>query len=225
MLQPPFAEAREQVPVAPIEVVTDGHRIGAIMGSEQHRSRDADAFAVLLERCAEWDSHAFAALYDETSSRVYGLALRVLRDTSHAEEVVQEIFMHVWRSADQFDRDKGSAYSWLFTITHRKAVDRVRQAQSARRRDTGHALRTYDATYDSTSEQAVASVDASHVRDGLSRLSSSDREILYLAYFQGHTHVEIASILHLPLGTAKYRIRTALHQLRDDLVSSGTLRV
>ena len=84
------------------------------------------------------DQHAFAELYDATSSRVFGLALRVVRDPAQAEEVVQEAFLEVWKTSTRFDSDRGSALSWLMTICHRKAVDRVRSAEASTRRDTSY---------------------------------------------------------------------------------------
>ncbi len=90
----------------------------------------------LLRASARGDQAAFAQLYDATASRVHGLALRVVRDPAQAEEVTQEAYLEIWRTAARFDPSRGSALSWLLTLTHRKAVDRVRSAEAASRRDT-----------------------------------------------------------------------------------------
>ena len=92
----------------------------------------------LLAQVARGDEQAFAELYDATSARVYGLALRVVRDPAQAQEVTQEAYLETWRTASRFDPAKGSAISWLMTIAHRKGVDRVRSAEAASRRDTSY---------------------------------------------------------------------------------------
>ena len=128
--------------------------------------------AGLMRRSARGDEAAFAQLYDATSARVYGLAVRVVRDPAQAQEVTQEAYLDVWRTAARFDSTKGSAMSWLMTIVHRKAVDRVRSAESASRRDAAYhdANRTID--HDSTADAAEASFEARRVRTALSGLTA-----------------------------------------------------
>src|SRR6478735_517086 len=92
--------------------------------------------ADLLRRCGRADEAAFARLYDATASRLFGLAVRVVRDPAQAEEVTQESLLEIWRTASRFDPDRGSPLAWMLTITHRKAVDRVRAAEASSRRDT-----------------------------------------------------------------------------------------
>ncbi len=130
----------------------------------------------LLRASARGDQAAFAQLYDATASRVHGLALRVVRDPAQAEEVTQEAYLEIWRTAARFDPSRGSALSWLLTLTHRKAVDR---------------------------------------RGALASLTAVQREAVELAYFGGYTHTEVATMLELPVGTAKTRIRDGLIRLRD----------
>jgi len=176
-----------------------------------------DVLAELLRRSARGDQHAFAELYDLTSSRVFGLAVRVVRDPAQAEEVTQEAYLEVWRTASRFDQDRGSALSWLMTICHRKSVDRVRSAEASTRRDTTYNQQNQTIDHDSTADAAQASMEAKRVRDAMKSLTDVQREALELAYFGGYTHTEIAGILNLPVGTAKTRIRDGLIRLRDKM--------
>ena len=171
----------------------------------------------MLKRAARGDKEAFADLYDATASRVYGLAVRVVRDPAQAEEVTQEAFLEVWRTSSRFDPDRGSAMSWLLTICHRKAVDRVRSAEASSRRDTTYQQKNQTVDHDATADAAQASMEARRVRDALRTLTEVQREAIELAYFGGYTHSEVAGILELPVGTAKTRIRDGLIRLRDTM--------
>jgi RNA polymerase sigma-70 factor (ECF subfamily) len=173
--------------------------------------------AELLRACGKGDNAAFAQLYDATSSRVYGLALRVVRDPAQAEEVAQESFLEIWRTSGRFDPAKGSPLGWLLTIVHRKAVDRVRSAEAASRRDATYHHRNRPVEHDTTAEAATASLEGHRVRGALRSLTEVQREAIELAYFGGYTHTEVASMLQLPVGTAKTRIRDGLIRLRDTM--------
>jgi RNA polymerase sigma-70 factor, ECF subfamily len=192
----------------------------------QRSAKDAEpgspaALADLLRRSARGDEQAFAALYDATSSRAYGLALRVVRDPAQAQEVTQEAYLETWRTATRFDPARGSAISWLMTIVHRKAVDRVRSAEASSRRDTAYIDANATVDHDSTADAAEASFEARRVRTALSGLTVVQREAITLAYFGGYTHTEVATMLDLPVGTAKTRIRDGLIRLRDALGVGG----
>ena len=173
--------------------------------------------AELLRRAARGDEAAFAEWYDATSARAFGLAVRVLRDRAQAEEVTQESYLDCWRHASRFDSRRGSAVAWLLTIVHRKAVDRVRSAEAATRRDTAYGQREQDVPHDVTAEAATASIEARRVRAALGDLTTKQREAVELAFLGGYTHTEVASMLDLPIGTAKTRIRDGLIRLRDAL--------
>ncbi len=173
--------------------------------------------AALLQRSARGDRAAFASLYDGTAARVYGLALRVVRDPAQAEEVTQEAFLEIWRTASRYDAARGSAVSWLLTITHRKAVDRVRSAEASSRRESTYHHRNQTVDHDSTADAATASLEARRVRTALGALTEVQREAIELAYFGGYTHTEVATLLDLPVGTAKTRIRDGLIRLRDTI--------
>lgn len=171
----------------------------------------------LLKASARGDETAFAELYDATSARVFGLVLRVVRDRAQAEEVTQEAYLEIWRTAARFDPDRGGPVGWIMTIGHRKAVDRVRSAEASTRRDTAYEAREQATPYDNTSEEAHRNLDAQRVRKALASLTQVQRGALELAYFGGYTHKEVAHLLDLPLGTAKTRIRDGLIRLRDTL--------
>jgi RNA polymerase sigma-70 factor (ECF subfamily) len=171
----------------------------------------------LLRRSGRGDETAFAELYDATAARAYGMAVRVVRDPAQAEEVAQEAFLEIWRTAGRFDTGKGSAVSWILTIVHRKAVDRVRSAEASSRRDTTYHQQSGDTDHDATAEAAQASMEARRVRQAMQSLTEVQREALELAYFKGYTHTEVAAMLDLPVGTAKTRIRDGLIRLRDTM--------
>ena len=188
-----------------------------------HGSPEGSApdLAQLLRRSARGDQQAFAELYDATAARAYGLALRVVRDPAQAEEVTQEAYLDLWRTASRFDPARGSAISWVFTLVHRKAVDRVRSAEAAARRDTAFQSRQTDVAHDATAETAHSSLEARRVRAALDQLTPVQREAIELSYLGGYTHTEVATLLDLPLGTAKTRIRDGLIRLRDFMGVGG----
>ena len=173
--------------------------------------------AELLRRSSRGDERAFAEWYDATSARAYGLAVRVLRDRAQAEEVTQESYLDCWRHAARFDPGRGSAIAWLLTIVHRKAVDRVRSAEAAGRRESAYGHREQTVPHDETAEAAAASLEATRVRAALADLTTKQREAVELAFLGGYTHSEVAAMLELPVGTAKTRIRDGLIRMRDAL--------
>jgi RNA polymerase sigma-70 factor, ECF subfamily len=177
----------------------------------------ADTPEQLLVASAAGDQQAFAALYDHLASQVLGVALRVLRDRALAEEVAQEVFVEIWRKADRFDPERGSAAGWVATLTHRRAVDRVRSEQAARDRDERVQRRDSVRAFDEVSDTVGQRLDHWQVRQALAGLSDRQREAVELAYFQGHTYREVAHVLGIPEGTAKSRLRDALLRLRGSL--------
>lgn len=175
----------------------------------------AAELAELLQRSSRGDEAAFAQVYDATSSRAYGLALRVVRNPAQAEEVVQEAYLDAWRSSSRYEPSRGSALGWLLTIVHRKAVDRVRSAEAASQRDATYHRETQQVEHDQTAESAHASLEAQRVRGAVATLTAVQREAVELAFFGGYTHTEVATMLDVPVGTAKTRIRDGLIRLRD----------
>jgi RNA polymerase sigma-70 factor (ECF subfamily) len=173
--------------------------------------------ADLLRLSARGDEAAFSRLYDAVAGRVYGLVLRVVRDPAQAEEVAQEALLDIWRTSARFDPDQGSAVSWMLTIAHRKAVDRVRSAQASTDREEVYGARTQERAFDETAEAVEQTLEARRVRAAMATLTDTQRGAVELAYYGGYTHTEVASLLDIPLGTAKTRIRDGLIRLRDTL--------
>ena len=171
----------------------------------------------LLARSSRGDEAAFAELYDLTSAKVYGLARRVVRDPAQAEEVAQEAYLEVWRQSARYDEARGNPLAWILTIVHRRAVDRVRSAESARERDTRYATVGDGPEYDVVEETVTATLETARVRKALTSLTEVQREAITLAYYGGYTHREVSELLDVPLGTVKTRMRDGLIRLRDTL--------
>jgi RNA polymerase sigma-70 factor (ECF subfamily) len=172
---------------------------------------------VLLASVARGDADAFAALFDLIGPTVVGIARRVLRDPDQAEEVAQEVLLEVWRLAPTYDPRKGSCRTWVGTIAHRRAVDRVRSEQAERDRRSRHEARGATVDPDPTPRTATEAVERAEVAAALDQLTDVQRETIDLAYYGGYTYVQVAEILGLPLGTVKTRIRDGMIRLRDAL--------
>ncbi len=200
----------QNVPMADLHAVPSGE-------TTPEGAAPSERLAALLRQASLGDERAFAQLYDAMSARLFGLVLRVVRDPAQSEEVSQEAFMEIWKTAHRFDEDRGSALGWMMTIAHRKAVDRVRSAEASGRRDNSYHEANQDVDYDTTADAAYSSFEADRVRKALMTLTPAQRGALELAYFGGYTHSEVATMLGLPLGTAKTRIRDGLIRLRDTL--------
>ena len=171
----------------------------------------------LLGRAARGDQLAFSALYDATASHVFGTVLRVVRDPAQSEEVTQEVYVDVWRQAARFDAELGSARTWILTMAHRRAVDRVRRVEAATDREQKAASRTLTREYDEVVETVERTLEAERVRRCLDTLTDIQRESVTLAYYNGYTYPEVAKLLDSPLGTIKTRMRDGLVRLRDCL--------
>jgi RNA polymerase sigma-70 factor (ECF subfamily) len=186
----------------------------------EKRSRFDGVDERLLEAVAARDQAAFRELYDRFAPTVYGLALRTLRDEHYAQEVVQEVFLEIWRRADRFDPARASARTFVLMLTHRRAVDRVRSEQSSRNRAVADA-HTRPSWLASHEDEAVDFLHLNHertaVRDALVALTDLQRQAIELAYFHGFSYPEVAAYLDAPLGTIKSRIRDGLLRLRDEL--------
>lgn len=170
----------------------------------------------LLAKVARADEHAFARLFDRVSASVYGLARRVVRDPSRAEEVAQETLLQVWRTASRFDRGRGSAKSWILTLTHRRAVDVVRHDQASTDREQRYDWST-GADADVVSDEVTVRMEHEQVRRCLGSLTELQREAVTLAYYDGHTYAEVATLLRANPATVKTRMRDGLIRLRDCL--------
>lgn len=171
----------------------------------------------LLREVAKGDEAAFGRLYDLVAPRVFGLIRRVLRDPAQAEEVAQEVLVEVWKSAARFDSARGSATSWIFTIAHRRAVDRVRAEQASTDRTMKVGAASLDTPYDEVADEVSGRLERQQVRRCLDVLTGLQRQAVTLAYYQGHSYREVADLLETPLPTVKTRMRDGLIRLRDCL--------
>jgi RNA polymerase sigma-70 factor, ECF subfamily len=168
----------------------------------------------LLGRAARGDAEAYTRLYDLAAPAVFGMALRMLGDRESAAEVTQEVFVDVWQQAARFDPHRGSVMTWTTTIAHRRSVDRVRRdrARSDRQERAARLITVPEAA---PFDGMLVEEERSAVRTAVAALPPLQREALVLAYFGGYTYPEVASVLGIPVGTAKTRIRQGLQRLRE----------
>ena len=179
---------------------------------------EASSDAALVRRLLRKDVRAFEQLYDRHSRIVYGLVLRILQQASTAEEVVQEIFLQLWRNASQYQEGRGPFVPWLLTLARNRALDhlRLKSERQRRREDQSEQLPPiaqmpeYEKALD---ERRRAEV----VRTLISSLSAPQKKAIEMAYFEGLSHTEIAAALHEPLGTVKSWIRNGLLRLKEGL--------
>jgi RNA polymerase sigma-70 factor (ECF subfamily) len=189
--------------------------LGAIAGRANAVPGEHVADQQTLQRIARGEDEAFVDLYDRHVRSIYSLALRIVRDHAEAEEVVQDVFSQAWRQAQRFDAARGNVSAWLLTLTKSRAIDRLRGRRSRAWEASDHrdAADVLD-TGLGPDAQAASAEQIGRVRASLRSIPLAERIVLELAYFEGHTHSEIAAQLELPLGTVKTRIRQGLLRLR-----------
>jgi RNA polymerase sigma factor (sigma-70 family) len=201
-------------------VASDCVTLAGVAGSQvgsthPYRSLDNEALGKMI---AERDSDALEQLYDRHGSACYGLARRIVADEQLAHDVVQEVFLAIWKGSASYDGSRGSLTTWLFALTHHKSVDAVRRAQRhSGRRAPEEALETEADLSPGVEEQAIDMVRRDKVRAALASLPEPQKEALLLAYFGGYTQSEIAAMTDTPLGTVKTRTLAALRRLRGVL--------
>ena len=169
----------------------------------------------LISLIVQGDEQALASLYDQTSTHVYSLVLRVLRDSTLAEEVTLDVYMQVWRKASEFKSTRGRPIVWLAVLARSRAIDRLRvgQKEKANRvplEDISESL----ATHVNPETLQVDSDQYRVVQNAMASLSSEQRQVIELAYFEGLSQIEIANKINKPLGTVKTRIRLGMINLR-----------
>ena len=185
--------------------------------SMESRARDRELIS-FVQRIARQDQAALAALYDSTNRLIYGLILRVLGDSSTAEEVLLDVYTQVWRQAASYDTGRGSPLAWLTTIARSRAIDRLRSGwQDQHRKEPLDLLTDRETSAANPEEMTVASERQRFVRSALISLSPEQREVIELAYYGGLSHSEIAARLNQPLGTVKTRTRLGMIKLREAL--------
>ncbi len=164
---------------------------------------------------------AFARLYDRHSRAAYSLAYRMMGERQASEDLVQEAFLDVWRAATSYRTQKGSVRTWVLSIVHNRGIDQLRSAASRRRtQDRAQATALISQPSEAFAETWRSS-QREQVREALRGLPSEQLKVLELAYFSGYTHVEIADLLDLPLGTVKGRMRLGLKKIREYFDSRG----
>src|SRR6202162_5710922 len=181
-------------------------------------SREADR--ALVARIESRDAEALALLYDRHAGRLMGLAHRILGDTGEAEEILQEVFLHVWKAASTFDSSRGPVLAWLLVATRSRSIDRLRSRRTGR----SAVARSLEEAPEPASREDVEA-DAAGRGEGeaqcravIAELPEDQRRALELAYFDGLTHQEIAARTATPLGTVKTRVRLGLMKLRARLL-------
>ena len=160
------------------------------------------------------DEDAFRELYDLTHARVTRVVTAVVRSPEHAAEVVQELYLYVWLHASSFDEGRGSVLGWLMMLARRRAVDRVRRVARASRREHRDAVTT-QLTVPDVADLGLARHEAAQLRGAVQQLSERQRDAVVLTFLRGYTHEQAASMLSIPLGTLKTRVRAGVINLRD----------
>jgi RNA polymerase sigma-70 factor (ECF subfamily) len=168
----------------------------------------------LLHAVARGDEAALASLYDRYRLILFGLILRILHSRPEAEDVLQDVFIQVWKTAPSFDESRGRPFTWLVTLARSRAIDRLR-ALGSRQRVADEAMQAAPESVSDAATDALESERRGVVREALGELPAEQREALVLAYFEGLTQTEIAARLSAPLGTVKTRMRSGMIKLRE----------
>jgi len=174
----------------------------------------------LLKAIAARDEAALAQLYDRYRVILFGLLMRILSNREEAEDVLQEVFLQVWRKAEDFDENRGRPFTWLVTLARSRGIDRLRTLAARDRVAEAGAKEVVDAVSDAATD-AFKSEQRGLVNKALAQLPDEQKRPLMLAYFDGLTQSEIATRLDAPLGTVKTRMRTGLMNLREQLAGKG----
>jgi RNA polymerase sigma factor (sigma-70 family) len=175
-----------------------------------HTYNENDLVLLLKSR----DSKAFSYLYDNYSGSLYTIISQIVMDVELASDVLQEVFVNIWRRIESYDPDKGRLFTWMLNIARNASIDTLR---SKSYQNSQKNLSMTDTTDMGVAGTAKMNVDTIGFRKVLERLKKEQRVLIDLAYFKGYTHEEIAEIEDIPLGTVKTRIRNALIQLREYL--------
>jgi RNA polymerase sigma-70 factor (ECF subfamily) len=174
--------------------------------------------AVLVSLVNDGDGSALEALYERYGRPCYSLARRILNDPTLAQDVVQEVFLALWRDASRYDANRGAFSTWLLSATHHKAVDAVRREENLRkRRIAADAQEATLAPPEGPADAAWSTLRRERVRSALATLPEVQRKAIGLAYYGGYTQREIAGLTDTPLGTVKTRMLAGMRKLRDSL--------
>jgi RNA polymerase sigma-70 factor (ECF subfamily) len=175
----------------------------------------------LISLVESGDTEALAGLYDRHGRSAYSLAYRMMGDRQAAEDLVQDSFIKVWRSAKSYRAERGSVRTWILSITHNRGIDHIRSTAS-RRRTQDRVEMTAETTQQSEAfSETWRNSQRSQVQQALKTLPDEQLKILELAYFSGYTHAEIAEMLDLPLGTVKGRMRLGMKKIKSFFDAQG----
>ena len=176
----------------------------------------------LVELVAQRDAGALEALYDRYGRAAYSLARRILTEETLAQDVVQEVFLSLWRDARRFDPGRGTVATYLLSMTHHRAVDVVRREENLRRwRTSDEGLESEADPKARVEDEVEASERRAEVRAALAELPAAQREALLLAYFGGYTQREVAALVGVPLGTVKTRMAAGMRKMKEALQDAG----
>ena len=190
------------------------------MGGTPYRGLRDDQ---LVELVAQQDAGALEALYDRYGRAAYSLARRILTEGTLAQDVVQEVFLSLWRDARRFDAGRGTVATYLLSMTHHRAVDVVRREENLRRwRTSDEGLELEPDPKARVEDEVEASERRAEVRAALAELPAAQREALLLAYFGGYTQREVAALVGVPLGTVKTRMAAGMRKMKEALQDAGT---
>jgi RNA polymerase sigma-70 factor (ECF subfamily) len=188
----------------------------------QAPSMHEQEWAGLLARIAVGDQSALAELYDASSAKVFGLAMKILGDHAAAEETTLDVYTQVWRRASTYEAERGTPGSWLMTLAKHRAIDRFRSSYLERGRQVPLEQAAELPGHEATPEQYSAGLERQRlVQQALASLSVEQRQAIALAYYWGMSQSEIAEQLKLPLGTVKTRMRLGMIKLREVLAPHG----
>jgi RNA polymerase sigma factor (sigma-70 family) len=177
----------------------------------------------LVELVAQKDAGALEALYDRYGRPAYSLARRILTEETLAQDVVQEVFLSLWRDARRFDAGRGTVATYLLSMTHHRAVDVVRREENLRRwRTSDEGLELEPDPKARVEDEVEASERRAEVRAALGELPAAQREAVALAYFGGYTQREVAALVGVPLGTVKTRMAAGMRKMKQALQDAGT---
>ena len=191
------------------------------MEQTQQKERNQYSDQELLENIARQDKNAFAILYDRHSAKLFGLAIQILKDRPLAEDVLQDIYLSLWKNAGAFDPQKGKPVTWLLVLCRNRCIDKLRQKERRQRRTTDLDETTLQSIEMNESESPLEFVHQKEVQKVVTRalegLPEEQRVPIEMAYFKGMSQSEIAKDLNLPLGTVKTRTRLGMQKLKDSI--------
>jgi RNA polymerase sigma-70 factor (ECF subfamily) len=178
----------------------------------------------LMESIVRKDADAFSILYDRHAAKLFGLAIQIVKDRALAEDILQDIFLSLWKNAGQFDPGKGNPLTWLMVLCRNRCIDklRVRSKKAGRTNQLSEkeAQQAMSSKADNPAEYAIQNETHAIIKDALQQLPAEQRTLIELAYFSGFTQSEIAETSGLPLGTVKTRIRLGMQKLKSIFIST-----